>query len=357
PLKQAAEKFPAGKLAEFLRAPEAHYSWIRMPNFRLTTAEAKELSEYILKSATPAKEEPASTPALLEKGKNLVQSAGCLQCHSLKLENKSTAPDFAKLVSAAKADRSKSPKGDCLGATPFADYSFSPQEKAALGAFIARGEDSLLRHVPVEFAGRQSRELNCTGCHGQVDGFPPLELLGGKLKPEWMAQFIGGEITYKPRAEKHPKGEPWLEMRMPAFKTRPRLLAEGLAEQHGYAPKTPAEPPLNEELARLGQKLVGKDGGFSCISCHSVASLEATEVFESEGINLAYSADRLLPQYYRRWLRSPLSIDPQTKMPVYFEDGKSPLTDILDGDGEKQIEAVWQYLRLGQKMPLPATGQ
>jgi hypothetical protein len=81
------------------------------------------------------------------------------------------------------------------------------------------------------------------------------------------------------------------------------------------------------------------------------------DVFESEGINLAYSYERLLRDYYYRWMRNPLSIDPQTKMPVYFEEGKSPLTEILDGDAEKQITAVWHYLRLGEKMPAPATGE
>jgi len=111
------------------------------------------------------------------------------------------------------------------------------------------------------------------------------------------------------------------------------------------------------ELAKIAQKLAGKDGGFSCVSCHSVGPQEALEVFEGEGINFAYSAERLLPQYYRRWMRNPLSIDPQTKMPAYFEDGKSPLTDLLDGDAEKQIDALWHYLRLGSKMPPPATAQ
>lgn len=82
----------------------------------------------------------------------------------------------------------------------------------------------------------------------------------------------------------------------------------------------------------------------------------AMDVFESEGINLAYSAARLLPDFYRRWLRAPTSIDPQTKMPMYFDEGKSPLADVLDGDGEKQISAVWEYLRLGDKMPPPKTG-
>ena len=143
---------------------------------------------------------------------------------------------------------------------------------------------------------------------------------------------------------------------MPAFKSRAALLAQGLAAQHGYPPRFAPEPPVNKEMAKIGQKLVGKDGGFSCISCHGAGKLEAMEVFESEGINLAYSSERLLPAYYQRWVRNPLAIDPQTKMPVYFEEGKSPLTEVLEGDAEKQLDAVWQYLRLGPEMPSPATG-
>jgi hypothetical protein len=107
-------------------------------------------------------------------------------------------------------------------------------------------------------------------------------------------------------------------------------------------------------MTEHGRKLIGKDGGFSCISCHGVRSLAAMEVFDAEGINFQWSADRLLPDYYRRWMRNPLAIDPQTKMPVYFEDGQSPLTEILEGDAEKQIDAIWHYLRLRDKMPLPA---
>jgi mono/diheme cytochrome c family protein len=144
---------------------------------------------------------------------------------------------------------------------------------------------------------------------------------------------------------------------MPGFKARAPLIAEGLAASHGFGPKTTAEPAIDTELAKLGRTLVGKDGGFSCVSCHGVAGLAATDVFESEGINLAYSYARLLPDYYYRWMRNPLAIDPQTKMPVYFEEGKSPLTEILDGDAEKQIAAMWHYLRLGQKMPAPNAGE
>jgi len=41
-------------------------------------------------------------------------------------------------------------------------------------------------------------------------------------------------------------------------------------------------------------------------------------------------------------------------MPAYFQDqAKSPLANVLDGDVAKQINALWQYLQLGDKMPPP----
>lgn len=144
---------------------------------------------------------------------------------------------------------------------------------------------------------------------------------------------------------------------MPAFKAWGQTLAHGMAALHGYPPQSSTEK-ADPEFAKHGQKLVGKDGGFSCVSCHAVGPVQATDVFDSEGINLAWSAERLLPQYYRRWVRNPLAIDPQTKMPVYFdEEGRSPLTEVLDGDGEKQLTAMWHYLLMGEKMPRPNLGE
>ena len=145
---------------------------------------------------------------------------------------------------------------------------------------------------------------------------------------------------------------------MPAFAKRASVLAIGLAAQHGYPPQTPPEPAVNQDLVKIGQKLVSSDGGFSCLSCHAVADQKAAQVFESEGINLAYPAERLLPSYFQRWVRNPPRIDPASKMPVYFdEEGKSPLTEILGGDAGKQIDAIWNYLRLGDKIPPPVQAQ
>ena len=350
-LNHVVAKFPPEKLIEFLRQPNAHYVWIRMPDFRLSVKEARELAEFLTKDAQKPAADSKSDDALIEKGKALVQNAGCLTCHSAKLDNKLSAP---QLSATTAWDRG------CLAETPpekAPQFNFTAPERADLQAFGRSGRESLFRDSSAEFAERQTRLSNCSGCHGQIQGFPALDVLGGKLKPEWSAKFIAGDIPYKPRRETHPRGEPWVEARMPGFKGRAQLIAEGLAALHGFGPKTLAEPPIDNELAKLGQKLVGKDGGFSCVSCHGVAGLAATDVFDSEGINLAYSYNRLLPDYYYRWMRNPLAIDPQTKMPVYFEDGKSPLTEILDGDAEKQMTAVWHYMRLGEKMPPPNIGE
>ncbi len=355
--KRIAEKFPAGKLAEFLRKPDAHYAWTRMPDFHLSEKEAKELEDWLFAAAPKPELKPAPTDAaFIEKGKKLVQATGCLNCHSLGIENQFKAPALDALASRHKKDRSSVPAGDCLGAKPLADHGFTEAQRQSLNAFTLADFSSLSRHLPAEFAERHTRALNCTACHGQIDLIPTFEVLGGKLKPEWATKFIAGDIPHKIRYDAHPKGEPWIDARMPAFKSRAKDLAVGMAQQHGYAPKTPAEKPVDMAMAEIGRKLVGKDGGFSCISCHGVGSMLALEVFESEGINLAYTAERLLPDFYRRWFRAPTTIDPQTKMPAYFDEGKSPLTDVLDGDGEKQISAVWEYLKLGEKMLAPKTG-
>ena len=337
-------KFPPAALLAFLKNPGTHYAWTRMPKFNFKDGEAEQLAGFLSSIALMAKQPgPPTDAAILARGKQLVQSSGCLNCHTLKLDNQFKAKPLVELAAGqwtagclAEAAAGKAPH-----------YDFARAEREALQAFAATDRASLKRHVPVEFADRQARNLNCTSCHGQLDGFTRYELLGGKLKPEWMAQFIAGETKYKPRH--------WLAHRMPAFPKYAADFAIGLAMTHGFPPQTPAEPPLDVELAKVGQKLIGVDGGFSCISCHSVGTAKAAQVFESEGINFSYAVERIQRAYYERWTRNPLRIEPQTKMPVYFQDdGSSPLPDVLGGDTAKQLDAFWQFFRLGDKATPPA---
>ncbi|MDB6125593.1 MAG: hypothetical protein JWQ71_4586 [Pedosphaera sp.] len=346
-LKSVREKFVAGTLTAFLQKPDAHYAWIRMPNFKLSQSEADQLSAYLTSCGDKPKDVAASADtAVLERGKKLVQTSGCLNCHTLKLDNQFSTKLLADLapekwkqgcLAATSDDASKSPH-----------FNFTADERDALQNFATTDRASLTRHVPAEFAERQTRSLNCRECHGKFEGFPAFDILGGKLKPEWSKAFIGGEIATNPR--------PWLEARMPAFSKRAEAIAQGLAMQHGYPPQTPAEAPIDQDAVKIGQKLVSATGGFSCVMCHAVGEMKATQVFEVAGINLALSGSRLMKPYVHRWVRNPQLIDPATKMPVYFdEEGKSPLRDFYEGDATKQIEVIWQYLRLGDKMPPPPT--
>jgi mono/diheme cytochrome c family protein len=332
-------KFQPGALESFLLKPEAHYAWIRMPNFRFSSVEAADLAAFLNGHAT----EPAEThPAGVEQGRSLLSKSGCLNCHTLKAENSFRTKSLADLIQGNLDSGCLNPSRP--GIAP--RFPFDAKALQDLRAFVKTESQSLSRDNPRAFALRQTKLLNCVGCHGKFEGFPRLAMIGGKLRPEWSAQFIAGKISYKPR--------PWLESRMPAFPERASGIAQGLANLHGYSSHTPEEAPINREMAEVGRKLISPVGGFSCISCHAAGKTAATQVFESAGINFAWSAERLLKPFYHAWVMNPLAIDPSTKMPVFFDnEGKSQLTDVYDGDGYKQIEAIWQYLRLGDKMPPP----
>src|SRR6185503_1891091 len=184
-LAHLREKFAPGALVAFLRKPGEHYVWIRMPDFKLTADEAAQLAAFIQSSADTPKDVVAPTDnAVIEHGRNLAQSSGCLNCHSLKIENQFKSRPLADLTP------DKWEQG-CLADKPGDDskaprFDLAPAERGALQAFAATDRASLTRHVPNEFAERQSRLLRCAECHGKFEGFPPFDGLGGKLKPEWM---------------------------------------------------------------------------------------------------------------------------------------------------------------------------
>ncbi len=343
PLKHVGSKFSSGYLAKFMLAPDGDYSWSRMPKFHLKPEEAEQIAAYLVAGATQWEAKtPPTESALITQGQKLVQTSGCLNCHALKLPNQYAS----KALSDLTIDHWK---GGCILTKPGSkamNYQFSEKDQAALIAFAATDRESLKRHVGWEYAQRQQVNLKCVQCHGKFEGFPTFESIGSKIKPEWGASFIGGHITSKVR--------PWIDAQMPTFTKPAKVLAEGLSMLHGFPSKTPIEPAIDPELATIGQKLVSTAGGFSCISCHAINELGATQVFESAGINFGITAARLQKSFFHQWVRDPQSVDPATKMPDFFTpDDKSPLVDILDGDGIKTREAFWHYLRLGEKMPAP----
>lgn len=341
PLHHLARTFPPHALVAYLLQPHAHFASNPMPDFHLEPEDAAHLAAWLLPDSDPPLIPPPE-PENLTHGKHLLETLGCLLCHEGPGANQAQPPPFQHLSLWDQA---------CLSTTPpekpgVPRYALSPDERADLRAFLSQPGPALTHHVPTAFTRRWIDHLRCQACHTSSPDFPRLDLVGDKLRPEWSTRLLAGEIPYAPR--------PWLEARMPAFPAFAGPLAAGLAASHGWPPVSPPEPPADPSAAAIGRQLISASGGFSCVSCHAVGSQPATAVFDAPGVNLAYGAERLLPDFFVRWIRHPQSIEPTTKMPLYFDDqGRSPLADVLDGDGDRTINALWHYLRLIHQLPPP----
>ena len=364
PLGHVGDKWRAAALTEFLKDPAKNYPSTRMPHFRLEDTEATQLAAYLVTNSRMVKRQAIAGDAT--RGAALLVSAGCLNCHAGMPAT--TQPPLAKVLKAADKG-CLSPDDKARASAP--DFALTATQRSALKAFLATDLASLKQDTPAEFAERQVKNLSCVACHARdgnvstwtkvdaeakklrdalppkehVEGepvpdapIPPLTWLGEKLRHDWMSKFIAGQIEYKPR--------PWLIGRMPGFAHYADGLALGLNHQHGLPRSEAVEPAPNPEKAVIGEKLVGADGGFNCITCHAVGDQAATAVFEAPAINFLQSAERLRKGYFHRWTLAPTRIDPDTKMPKYADpEGVTQLTDPFEGKGPEQFEAIREYLR------------
>jgi mono/diheme cytochrome c family protein len=364
PLAHVGDKWNGAALVEFLKDPAKNYPATRMPHFRLEDEEATQLAAYLVTHGRMVKRKALAGDAA--RGAALIVSAGCLTCHAGMPAT--TQPTLATVLKAG--DKGCLAPDDKSRATA-PDFALSDAQRAALKAFLATDLASLKQDTPAEFAERQVRNLNCVACHARdgnvstwtkVDGeakklrealpakehvegepvpdapIPALTWLGEKLRHDWMSKFIAGQVDYKPR--------PWLIGRMPGFSHYADGLALGLNHQHGLPQKEADEPAGDAEKIANGEKLIGADGGFNCITCHAVGEKEATAVFEAPAINFAQSAERLRKGYFHRWVLAPTRIDADTKMPKYADpEGTTQLTDPYEGKGPAQFEAIRQYIR------------
>ena len=382
PLNGVRRKFrePA-ELAAFLRAPAAHYEAVRMPDFALTAAEAASLTRFLWDKALA--KWPKSELGDAARGRRLAERLRCFHCH----EFGTSAPklDHRGVPNVTKMLENLGRKACGVDETAPAAYGFAAREREALRAFAAHetrriassdpdlAELAWSQRSPAEDAAELVRELRCVACHsydGETELWakhvdetkdiaapkpkkevsqrrPSLTWFGEKMHGGWMERLLRGEIEERPR--------PWLRARMPAFASRAKRIARGLASQHGVSRDDQAarSPAPDAGLAGLGRWLVGRRG-FSCTLCHAVGDTAAHEVFEAHGVNFARVAGRLRKPFFDRWMRNPQRIERGTRMPtIPDEDGMTHFTEVLDGHAGKQFDAIWHWLMLGRKITQP----
>ena len=365
PLNNVATKFKGGSLISFLKNPQEHHQAIKMPNFRLSDDEAKSIAAYLTKESTGNHTPDPSEfpPGDAARGKELAASLNCAACHEGLAPSTTTAPklaDFkdwhAKGCLGPDEKRGKAPR-----------LNLTKEEKAALTPKVVPE----IKFDNVEaYAARQVESLRCVSCHAhdgkaslltsvhgdtksliahikgheeKVDqSRPPLTHMGAMLNTPFFESMLSGTANPRPR--------PWLDMRMPAFPLHAKQLAAGLARQHGLGNAEPSKEKPTDEQIKLGEKIAGMTG-YACVTCHAQNDKPALAAFEVKGINFGEVHERLRPDYYHLWMFNPTRLVPDTKMPRYTnpDDGTGLRPDFLEGDAEKQFEAIRAYLQSLQK--------
>ncbi len=403
PLGDLPAKYNRKALTHFLLAPHSTRPAGRMPDFQLGLVEAADIAAWLLQDQVPGTaaeikaaesrdvpqvrasiaDAPSAAPSgansldssLVAQGRDLFTSLRCVNCHAI--DGLATGPPAMPL---ARLDRSVGTH--CYGTAGKNAPGFSLDDdqvasvKLALAAVAARstsGDDGPERGTSSAVAAPSPESdqlqlgllrLNCLACHtrdkqggvgryrraffetyGNIDIGdegrlpPPLTGVGRKLKPAWLSRVLQGNGSIR----RH------MRIRMPVF---PAAHVKDLPAQFAMADGGARQQSEHEvfgdagPLAEPGRALL--DTG--CVQCHPLRGNALSGVV---GIDLAGVTDRVQPEWFREFLLNPSSLKPRTRMPTFFPQGMSQNPNVLAGDADRQIAAMWAYLKDVEKHRLP----
>jgi mono/diheme cytochrome c family protein len=300
--------------------------------------------------------------SLVEQGKELFASAKCVNCHSF-------APsESANVTMAAALDRLPM-TGGCLSAevkSPAVDFGLGATQIAAITAALERrrsGESPIDSDKRLVHATMMA--LNCYACHerdaiggpepSRDDFFQtttPEMGLEGRLPPSLTGVADKLNDAYLSEVLKAgANARNYMHTRMPAF-DHDKLAGFQKAivnlDRNDEMQTVSHDVPLTD-VPFEGRKLCGNTG-LSCIKCHSYNGNTGGGL---GAIDMLMMTQRLRPEWFQRYLKDPIKYRPGTRMPNSFVDGRSAITNVFDGDPDKQIDAMWQYLVLGTKAKEP----
>jgi mono/diheme cytochrome c family protein len=281
--------------------------------------------------------------ALARRGRDIFLKS-CVSCHQVEAGDK---PVEAKPLAVLKE-----------GACKSVNYSLTAKQSAAITAALGK-LDPAVKPTAAERVQRTMLALNCFACHvrggkggpepgrnpyfvttgddlGDEGRIPPhLNDAGAKLRKEWLQTLLANGT----------KVRPYMQTRMPVFGAATVSHLVDDLEKAGPS----AAAARDKELIKAGRQLVGSKG-LSCITCHTFTGQKSLGI---QGMDIVLMAQRLNRDWFGRYLLDPVSLRPGTRMPTYWPEGKSTLKTILEGDTEKQVEAIWQYLSEGNKAQMP----
>ncbi|MCH8046253.1 MAG: c-type cytochrome [Planctomycetes bacterium] len=306
----------------------------------------------------------------VRRGRELVESRGCVACHTVKQDGKKLAEGLKspQFTSRAKGRpiRGKEartvkfdPNKGCLARAPgkaSPNYKLSPEDRMSLQAFLSSvAQQPVVATAPVETFYRRVSQFNCTACHAlndqnngpaqvvtdegkirAIERPPSLTGAGDKLQVSWLQNVL----VNKKRAR------PWMKMRMPHFGSELESLP-GLFPAASGATLVDKSPQPKIELAKAGLETIGiQRGKSSCIACHNYRGINRQQEGVVPAPDMSEIGQTLRSDWFRRWLHNPSRMTPGTSMPQFF------LT--LKGDErKKKIDELWAALVHQARLPLP----
>jgi mono/diheme cytochrome c family protein len=369
-LSRVGGKVSADWLYAWVRNPQDYQPKTSMPNFRLSDAQAADVTAYLMtlgtKAERPGMAQKLADNAVVETGNRLVGRFGCYGCHEIygmeaqprvgpelttyadkrpwemafgdvpliKKRDHITTP-IERLEAFYREDQSieESWEGWTFGklkqsrmyATDriiqqMPNFGFADAKAAALLVLLRSFTDERL---PASYLSTPSgpealrvagmglfEKYNCLGCHhvaGQGGNIAPnLAYEGSKVRPDWLLSFL-----------KQPHHiRPLVLARMPSF---PLTEAEAvnlrdyimLTFRDDRVPQTPQMvQAITPELAAQGEKLYWEK--YPCFTCHQIQGKAGGAAV---GPDLTDAWKRLNPDWMVQWIKNPQAFDPATLMP------------------------------------------
>ncbi len=376
PLEHVATKYSVKSLSDFLFQPLRVRSSGRMPDMKLTPSESFAIAGYLVGDPPEPRVPLIPDAALVSAGKKHFQELNCAACHSLK--GIEAAPPVGSFVTSDLT-------AGCLSTVPgkttndrSLHFDLDDNQRQAIVAAIREDAtiqgDTAIDSDQVALA-KTLTVFRCVACHvrddyGGVhdahnsyfkgsemnlgdDGRipPPLTLMGAKLKPSWMKKVLfDGESVRHYMVTRMPQYGSANLQHLPSLFRRLDVLDGPHMNIPNPDPSDESERQHEKLIRSAGRELIG-DKGANCVACHPFNGKAANV---NQGIDLLTSFERLQPEWFHRYLRNPGAFRPRTVMPTAWPDGVAAFNTILEGNTDRQIEAIWYYLSLGTSAADPS---
>jgi mono/diheme cytochrome c family protein len=358
PLGHVSAKYGVRSLSEFLFQPLLVRSSGRMPDMKLTPAESLAIAGYLIGENAPPVKPLVPDAVLIEKGKKHFESLNCAACHSMP--GIAAAPLIGGLKTAdlTRGCLSKASAGsprfnlDDLQlraiAASLQEEETAYSDKVALAQTLTAFR-CIVCHVRDDFGGvHDAHNAYFSGSEMKLgdDGRipPPLTLVGAKLQPATLKKVLfDGDGVRHYMATRMPQYGTENLKNLPDLFSRLDVLTGPVMNIPSSESRTHSEREREKALRAAGRELLG-DKGLNCVACHNFNGKAA---HTNQGIDLPASYARLQPVWFNNYVRNPGAFRPRTVMPTAWPNGIAAHKTILEGDTDRQIEAIWYYLSLG----------